>query len=74
MKIYRFQNGDTCPCCGQVLSGKTPEELAEFSVVVYGFACARGIADWIYRPGEDAIEVTPEELQRALGAEDRDDA
>lgn len=74
MKIYRFRNGDTCPCCGQVLSGKAPEELAEFSVVVYGFACALGIADWIYRPGEDAIEVTPEELQRALGAEDRDDA
>ena len=69
MKIYRFRNGDSCPCCGQVLSGKTPEELAEFSVVVYGFASALGIADWIYRPGEDAIDATPEDLQRALGAE-----
>lgn len=45
MKIYRFKNGDTCPCCGQVLTGKTQEELAEFSVLIYGFATVLGIAD-----------------------------
>lgn len=66
MKIYRFHNGDTCPCCGQVLAGKTEEELAEFSVVVYGFASALGLADWIFRPGPDAIELGPEELRKRL--------
>ena len=70
MKIYRFHNGDTCPCCGQVLTGKTQEELAEFSVLIYGFATVLGIADWLYRPGEDAIEITPEELQTALTGEE----
>lgn len=69
MKIYRFHNGDTCPCCGQTISGKTPEELAEISVTIYGFASALGFADWIYRPGEDAIEITPEEIQHALNIE-----
>ena len=70
MKIYRFKNGDTCPCCGQVLTGKTQEELAEFSVLIYGFATVLGIADWLYRPGEDAIEISQEQLQTYLTGEE----
>ncbi len=66
MKIYRFKNGDTCPCCGQALNGKTLEELTEFSLVVYGIGSGLGLADWILRPGEDAIEIEPEELARKL--------
>ena len=62
MKIYRFSNGDNCPCCGQVITGKTPEELSEISVMIYGVASALHIADWILRPGEDAIDITPAEL------------
>lgn len=75
MKIYRFKNGDTCPCCGRVLSGKTPVELAEFSVLIYGFATVLHIADWIYNPGDDAIEITPELLQELItGGEAMTDA
>ncbi len=70
MKIYRFHNGDTCPCCGQTIWGKTPEGLAEFSVTIYGVASAFGFADWIRRPGEDAIEITPENLLQALTIEE----
>ncbi len=70
MKIYRFHNGDTCPCCGQVIAGKTPEELTYFSILIYGFASVLGIADWIYHPGEDAIEITPEELRTHLTGEE----
>lgn len=67
MKIYRFKNGDKCPCCGNVLTGKTPEELDEISVQIYGFASALGLADWILHPGEDAIEITPWDLRQRLG-------
>lgn len=70
MKIYRFKNGDTCPCCGQVLTGKTAEELTEFSVLIYGFASVLHIADWICRPGEDAIEISQEQLQTYLTGEE----
>lgn len=66
MKIYRFKNGDACPCCGQPLTGKTPGELFEFSVQVYGLASALGLSDWILRPGEDAIDLTPEEFAQAM--------
>ena len=66
MKTYRFKNGDACPCCGQPLTGKSPGELFEFSVQVYGIASALGLPDWIIRPGEDAISLTPEELAQAM--------
>lgn len=66
MKIYRFKNGDACPCCGQALTGKTLDELLEFSIQVYGIASALGLPDWIIRPGEDAISLTPEELAQTM--------
>ena len=62
MKIYRFKNGDTCPICGQVLTGKTPKELEYFSLDIYGIATAFHESDWIYNPGEDAIEISNEIL------------
>ena len=66
MKIYRFRNGDTCPCCGQVITGRTAEELAELSVVIYGVASALGLADWIFRPGADAIDISEEAVRQAI--------
>lgn len=69
MKIYRYHNGDTCPCCGQVIAGKTEEELAEFSVLIYGFATACGFADWILKPGKDAINIKPEEIMEKCNLE-----
>ena len=32
--MRQFQNGDRCPCCGQILKGKTPEWLQLFSETV----------------------------------------
>ena len=32
-KIYK--NGDRCPCCGQVLEGKSEQWLEEFSNIVW---------------------------------------
>lgn len=64
MKIYRFKNGDACPCCGQTISGKSPEELEEFSTLVYAAGKWLGLADWIIRPEADAIEKSPEEMMR----------
>ena len=64
MKIYRFQNGDKCPCCGQELSGKSDAELEDFSVTVYLAGKWLGLADWILNPGEDAIERSHVELMR----------
>lgn len=69
MKIYRYHNGDTCPCCGQVITGKTEEELAEFSVLIYGFASTLGLAEWLRKPEQDAIEITPWELRQRLSGE-----
>lgn len=66
MKIYRFKNGDACPCCGQELKGKTPEELAESSLTVYVIGTRLGLADWILRPGKDAIEISTEDMEVAL--------
>ena len=66
MKIYRFKNGDRCPCCGQEIQGKTPDELAEFSLTVYAIGRQLGLADWSLRPEADAIEISTEDLEAAL--------
>ena len=68
MKIYRFKNGDKCPCCGEPLSGKTGAELDELSVTVFRAGTWLGLEDWIIKPGEDAIELSHDELMR-WGAE-----
>lgn len=65
MKIYRFKNGDRCPCCGQVIWNKTPEELAEFSLTVYVIGYRLGWADWILHPGDDAIDVSIRDILTA---------
>lgn len=64
MKIYRFKNGNACPCCGQKISGKSAEELKDFSVTVYLAGTWLGMADWIIKPEADAIEMSHEELMR----------
>ena len=33
--MYRFQNGSKCPCCGEVLEGKSEEWLELFSQLVF---------------------------------------
>ena len=74
MRIYRYKNGDTCPCCGQAIAGKTPEELTEFSVIAYCYATANGLAEWILRPGDDAIEIAPEQIWKLISMVDESEA
>ena len=64
MKIYRFHNGDACPCCGQTIQGKTDAELEEFSLLVFAAGMWLHLADWIIRPEADAIEKSPEEMMQ----------
>ena len=33
--MYKFQNGSKCPCCGEVLEGKSEEWLELFSQLVF---------------------------------------
>lgn len=33
--MHRFQNGSKCPCCGEVLEGKSEEWLELFSQLVF---------------------------------------
>lgn len=50
MKIYK--NGDRCPCCGQLIEGKSEEWLNDFSMLVL----LLGLPDVC--PGESGIDVT----------------
>ncbi len=66
MKIYRFKNGDACPCCGSEIQGMTPAELEEISLAVHAIARLLDRDDWILRPEADAIEISTEDLEAAL--------
>ena len=50
MKIYK--NGDRCPCCGQLIEGKSEEWLNDFSMLVL----LLGLPDVC--SGESGIDVT----------------
>jgi len=66
MKIKRYQNGETCPCCGQVLEGKTREELDRFSVLAAAVGFESDLDPFFPETAEDWIYCTHEDLQRAL--------
>ena len=34
MRIRLYKTGDPCPCCGQPIKARDPEELLEFSMLV----------------------------------------
>lgn len=36
--MYMFKNGDSCPCCGQILEGKSQDWLELFSQLVHVLA------------------------------------
>ena len=50
---------------GQEIQGKTPDELAEFSIIVYSIGSQLGLADWILRPGPDALVISTEDMEAA---------
>ena len=65
-KIKRFKNGDTCPCCGQVIEGKTPEQLDVFSVRIAALGFWADVDAMFPEIDGDSLMVTPNDLHRAL--------
>ncbi len=56
--MYRYKNGDRCPCCGEKLENKTEEWLRLFSTT----CDLMGLRPFIDR------EETPEEVKRSGGS------
>lgn len=65
-KIKRYRNGDTCPCCGQVIQGKTAEELAVLSVRLAAIGFEADLDPFFPELGGDYLEVSLQDMQRAL--------
>lgn len=65
-KIKRYNNGDTCPCCGQVIRGMTREALDVFSVRVAAIGFEADLDPFLPEFGGDFLMVTPEDMTRAL--------
>lgn len=51
MRIYK--NGDRCPCCGQLIEGKSEEWLNDFSISAFLIELC------LYPFGEDDLKFTP---------------
>lgn len=67
-KIKRFNNGDLCPCCGQVIEGKTREWLDVFSVRIAGIGFVADLDPMFPENDGDFLMVTLEDIVRALEA------
>jgi len=67
-KIKRFRNGDTCPCCGQVIRGMTSEQLDVFSVRVAALGFAADLDPFFPENDGDFLMVTRSDMDRALEA------
>lgn len=65
-KIKRFKNGDTCPCCGQVIRGMTSEQLDVFSVRVAALGFEADLDPMFPEHDGDFLMVTMSDLARAL--------
>lgn len=66
VKIKRYNNGDTCPCCGQVIEGKTREWLDLFSVRVAAIGLTL-VLDAVFPENDgDFLMVTRADMDRAL--------
>lgn len=66
IKIRRYENGDTCPCCGQVIQDKTAAELERFSVLAAAVMMELDPGSLLTGYGEDPMEVKLTDLQDAL--------
>ena len=65
-KIKRYENGDTCPCCGQVIRDMTPEQLITFSVRIAAIGFEADLDPFFPEFGEDWLIVSLEDMSRAL--------
>ena len=66
VKIKRYTNGDTCPCCGQVIRDKTAAELEHFSALAAAVMMELDPRSLLTGYGEDPMEVKLTDLQDAL--------
>jgi len=66
MKIKRYDNGDICPCCGQVIEGKTREalDLLSMRIAAIGFECE--LDSFFPETAADWICCTRKDLRRTL--------
>ena len=65
-KIKRYRNGDTCPCCGQVIRGMTSEQLDVFSVRVAAIGFEADLDPMFPEHDGDFLMVTMSDLAKAL--------
>ena len=65
-KIKRYRNGDACPCCGQVIQGKTAEELDVLSVRLAAIGFEADLDPFFPELDGDFLMVSLEDMQRAL--------
>lgn len=65
-KIKRYRNGDTCPCCGQVIRGMTREQLDVFSVRVAAIGFEADLDPMFPENDGDLLMVTLEDMARTL--------
>lgn len=65
-KIKRFRNGDTCPCCGQMIRGMTPEQLDVYSVRIAALGFEADLDGMFPENDGDFLMVTLEDMARAL--------
>ena len=65
-KIKRYRNGDTCPCCGQVIRGKTTEELDLLSVRLAAIGFESDLDPFFPELDGDFLMVSLGDMQRAL--------
>ena len=65
-KIKRYNNGDTCPCCGQVIRGMTREQLDLFSVRAAAIGFEADLDPFFTELNGDFLVVSLEDMARAL--------
>ena len=65
-KIKRYNNGDTCPCCGQVIRGMTREQLDLFSVRAAPIGFEADLDPFFPELNGDFLVVSLEDMARAL--------
>lgn len=65
-KIKRYNNGDTCPCCGQVIRGMSREQLDLFSVRIAAIGFALDLDAMFPENDGDFLMVTRADMDRAL--------
>lgn len=66
VKIKRYNNGDACPCCGQVIQNMITAELERISVLAAAVMMELDPGSLLTGYGEDPMEVHVSDLRDAL--------